>query len=393
MHVPRTGGTAFGRVLSNRFAAGDSIAIYYGDPPSEDQLSRYRYISGHVSMSFPARLRRRPYIVTVLRDPIERALSVYWLYRRFRPRDDSTIQLWDQDPGAYDRRRETIRLARQCSLGELIDRAPQLAREHLGDRQTRMLAGSKPLGRASLQQATAGLDRCDFVGLTNCLVESATWLARRLGWAELGPLPHEGVYPGGPTAHDVPSETLDKLHRLTALDSKLYRQGERSYRQQIREWKQAADPRDPSVAVPDAQPARDLPFDRPIPGGGWNGRERIGNGSSFCWIGSTRRAWVDLEPGPGDRRLLIEIAHVLKGSILEAVRINVDGVRLDHSFATDEAGVLTASAELGQRHLNGDTVRVEIEIPRTARPSEVNPESTDGRELSMAVQRVALVPA
>ncbi len=57
-----------------------------------------------------------------------------------------------------------------------------------------MLSANEPeIGEERLDEALAGLDRCDFVGLSDRLDESADRLARRLGWSELGPIPRTNV--------------------------------------------------------------------------------------------------------------------------------------------------------------------------------------------------------
>jgi hypothetical protein len=77
--------------------------------------------------------------------------------------------------------REWWRLAGECELDELISWAPQVAREYMGNRQARALSGTRA-GEETLEAALDGLERCDFVGLTEKLGESVDWLTRRLGW-------------------------------------------------------------------------------------------------------------------------------------------------------------------------------------------------------------------
>jgi hypothetical protein len=89
--------------------------------------------------------------------------------------------------------------------------------------------------------------------------------------------------------------------------------------------------------------------------------------------------------------VVVEVAHVIERSIGDAIRLAVNGTLLAHELQ-DRHGVLSASVRVAPGTLlPGSTARVEIAVDRTARPCDVNPGSCDCRELSIAVQRVALV--
>jgi hypothetical protein len=161
---------------------------------------------------------------------------------------------------------------------------------------------------------------------------------------------------------------------------------------QVSEWTATDDPTDPSADFPDAAPASDLSFSKPIPGGGWWGREQADGGPSFCWMGESRRAWIDLRSKAGSGRLRVEIPHVMDTAILEDLRIRVNGELVPHRLGESDGGVV-ASAELGGSLLAGPVARVQLEVDRATRPCEANPTSSDTRELSLAVSRVALLPS
>jgi len=93
VHVPRTGGTTlrnvlFGRLstrlksdeiflvdlLSDRYRTG-SVDDFEG--LSSDELRRLRFVSGHAPLRFAEHVPR-PFTFAVLREPVDRSLSVYW---------------------------------------------------------------------------------------------------------------------------------------------------------------------------------------------------------------------------------------------------------------------------------------------------------------------------
>jgi hypothetical protein len=183
---------------------------------------------------------------------------------------------------------------------------------------------------------------------------------------------------------------MDALLELTAIDRELYRHGVRLYEQRLAEWQEAGDQRDGMAEVADAQPVGDVRFEGPIRGGGWVGREQMSDGSSFCWMGDTRRAWVELARDRADS-VVVEIPHALDKGILESLRISVNGTIAPHQL-TERDGVVVARAALPRLRLarrRGPT-RVELEVDRTTRPCDVADDSHDDRQLSIAVRRIAL---
>ena len=389
MHVPRTGGASLTGVLGNRFAAGDCLELYFGPEPDLRDLDRYRHVSGHFDISLTEHFNRPPFVVTVLRDPIERALSTYSSTRSFPP-DYQFQRLLRRGTGAGTRElgREWLRAAREWELGELISRAPEAARHAIGNRQARALCACEP-GEESLEVALKALDRCDFVGLTERLDESVTWLTRRLGWRDLHPLPRHNVTGPGHRRGEVDAETIEALVGLTEVDRELYRRAVERFERQLAEWSSLRDPRDSSVQIPDASPTSDLSFDQAIAGGGWMNRERDEDGSTFCWIGGTRRAWVEMVAGRRASELTIEIPHVLDQAVLEGMRVSIDDRTIPYALSEFD-GVVLATAELTGRRLRRRAMNVSIDLDRSGYPSEVHPGGFDNRELGIAVRRMAM---
>jgi hypothetical protein len=392
VHIRKTGGTSLGRVLSNRFAQDECLRMAHRPEHAGRELDGFRYVSGHVDFSVLGRFRRPPFVVTCLREPIARALSVYSYYRSY-PLEQYAALVSDLGEDAYRRREAAMQLARAHSLDELIEREPEIAREHFGNVQTRVLSGCPPDSNDDrLDLALAAVHRCDVVGLTERLDEMAQWLARRLGWRELGPMPRENVSPVRLRGDDLRPGTLDALRELTALDTELYRHAADRCTRTLADWARAADPADPSADIADAPIRSDVSFDGAIAGGGWLGRERVGEGPWFSWIGAARRAWVDLSAAEGADLVVVEIAHAIEPSVLEGLRLIVNGRRLSHDVRRADGHIAVFSRVPPQVLANRPGIaRVDIAVERTARPCDLDPRSPDQRELSVAVRRVALV--
>ena len=387
--MPKAAGSAFAGVLGNRFAAADCLSIYDDDDPDDAALNAARFVFGHVTMSIADRFERRPFTVTVLRNPIERALSTYSYFRALNPKNEQPgVQLDD----GLERRNEVVPLCKQHSIDEFIRVAPDLAEHYLGNLQARMLCGTR-FGRTdeSLEDALGALHRCDFVGLAERLDESARWLVRRLGWAELTPLPRTNVSDTRLRSEQISPRTMDALLELTSVDRDLYARAVRLYESRLTEWGSLADARDPAAEIGDARAVSDLRFAEPIRGSGWLGREQTEGKPHFCWIGDTATARVDLADDRAARSVVIEIAHVLDSAILQTLRITVNGGTVPHRLTASDGGVI-ASARLRRRFRRRDAgVSVKLAVDHATRPCDVNPRTSDNRELGIGVQRVALV--
>jgi hypothetical protein len=319
----------------------------------------------------------------VLRDPIERALSIYSFFRELdQPR---TPRL------GLERNDAALRFAKEHSLEEFIEAAPEIAEHYLGNWQARMLGG-KRLDRTDerLEDALAGLRRCDFVGLAERQDESIDWLTRRLGWAELTPLPLTNVTRTRLRGDQISPAGMEALLDLTSVDRDLYAEAVRLYERRVAEWQAGADVREGTAEIEDARLVSDLSFGEPIRGSGWLGRERVGDEPHVCWIGHTASARVELADDPAARSLAVEIRHMIDPEVLGTLRITVDGEVVPHRLAESD-GAVVASAPIEPRRDRRDSpLPVELAVDHATRPCDVDPSSDDSRELAIAVRRIAL---
>lgn len=87
LHVPRTGGTSLHHHLAAHFAPHEICPERFSrlDQYSPDQLGNWRFFSGHFNADEIRRIPGPLFIVTILRNPIERLLSNYYFWKRQRP--------------------------------------------------------------------------------------------------------------------------------------------------------------------------------------------------------------------------------------------------------------------------------------------------------------------
>lgn len=87
LHLPRTGGTALHDTWSRAFQPTETCPERFArlHEYSGETIAAYRFFSGHFRFDQFWSIPRPRFLVTVLRDPIERILSLFEYWRSFRP--------------------------------------------------------------------------------------------------------------------------------------------------------------------------------------------------------------------------------------------------------------------------------------------------------------------
>jgi hypothetical protein len=218
LHIPKAGGTTLGEYVYNQARAPDDsdegllnagvLFIPYGFFKEADlrvpehirpTLARtdLRAVVGHFWFGVHEHLRRPSTYVTLLRDPVERVVSLY----------------------------HYLKLDERMSLDEFAAAPP--FREADND-QVRRIAGADPeIGgctRAMLDAAKENLRRhFSVVGVTERFDETLVLLNRRLGWTkEVGSWPRN-VNPARRPTDSLPQSTVDAIRARHALDAELHR--------------------------------------------------------------------------------------------------------------------------------------------------------------------------
>jgi hypothetical protein len=167
-----------------------------------------RLIRGHFDLSIGRLLPADTRFFTLLRDPVERAISHYYHYRRKTA-----------DP--------VHALAMQSTLAEWVSACGLV---EMDNGQTRRLAGemSLPCGQVTpqlLERAKRNLaGRFAVVGLTERFEESLILLHRAFGWP-LYRIDSRNVGSDRPPRAGVNEETLEVIRKHNRFDLELYRFG------------------------------------------------------------------------------------------------------------------------------------------------------------------------
>lgn len=405
VHVPKTAGTSFFGLLGARFAPARTLSLHDMAPVAAEaalqRLDQYDFVHGHVSFDMQRLFPARPFVVTMLREPLERALSAFHYLRSDAVPGPAARHDWSR-AGA---------LAKRTNLAGFIRDHAVAAGWHLGNLQARMLSQDHgpewfdadgfawpPLDRADLDRARENLVACDAFGLTERVPESIELLSHALRTEIIG-------YPGWanrtterPDLQAIEPEARALLEELTEYDRALYRFGAELFERRRRDMlrvllaRQAAGQPVGDDAATTAGSSAFL-FDGPIPGEGWYAPERL-RGVAFSWTGPERECWLMLRsPLGGDgARLEIDVMHALLPEQLRLTTLLVNDWPVPREISAGPMGHrLAATVPAWLLRPPGGANRIGLVVDRVARPCDVVPANIDSRLLGLAISRVALI--
>ena len=406
LRIPKTASTRFTELLSRMFPPSEICLLKSGDVDTKGtllpDLGRYRFVHGHMPYSMVDYFPERPLVFTLLRDPVDRALSAFHYMRQTanRPVRTSYKGVVSQE------------VARQClqasrlTLGEFIRVERAAAEWHLGNIQARLLS----LTAAQLAQFEAGqpdctdlelakmnLAACDAFGLIERMQESKALLTYALGRSQLGEVAWANKTRNRPSRDGIDAETREALEELTGIDRQLYAYArelfEQRYHEMVDSLLRLYNQQAPPAVAPEPEALSSvLLFDTPPPGEGWYAPE-IMDGRWFCWTGFTPESSLLLGTPPGTRfELRLEVLHAAAPENLFNLIVTVNGMQVPvHICLESYCHVVTASLEPGLLRGNGQVNLISLRCPRPVRPCDSDPQNNDSRLLGISVHRAELL--
>lgn len=410
LHIPKTAGTSLRDMLCQRFAPEEVMGLPLEDAGRLKQkiatAHGYRFVHGHVPYAAVDYFQKCPFIFTVLRDPVDRAVSsFYFLQEQCALNQDLAAA------GRISRERANDALkAGQSTLAEFMRTAPKAARRQLGNLQVEFLTcpdvdkrhrydGDYDINVSEKELAIAmeRLSSLDVFGLRERLPEFATWLAHALQTRPFSGLAHINQTRSRPVTTGIDADTLAALRDLTFFDRKLYVFACELFEHHIAAMARelGAGPVGPSAdAVPIGKKPLPASFTAgtPIPGEGWYAPEYDGD-RWVNWTGPSRESWIDLgSPSGAEAALRIEVKHVLKQELLHGIELLVNGAKLNPEISHGPAGH-TIFAPVPREYLQeSKSNRITLRLPGVCCPCELDSRNYDSRALGIAIHRIELVP-
>jgi hypothetical protein len=226
LHIPKTAGTTLHRIIERQYPPEQ---IYSFDEThdfddfqslTEARKARIRVFKGHMIFGLHELIPEPSTYCTVLRDPVERAISNYH-FARHTPQHHHYNLITSQN----------------LSLeGYLESKAAPM----MDNGQTRMLSGGwyiLPFGECTdqvLEAAKANLrERFAVVGLAERFDETLLLLKQAFCWRNVFYV-RQNVASSRPRKADLPRATLDIVEKYNQLDAELYRHALTLFDEQVR---------------------------------------------------------------------------------------------------------------------------------------------------------------
>lgn len=235
LHIPKCGGTSLSEVLKTNFKPKE-VCPHISDALSrqpQKELAKWRYFSGHYSKSSIDCVPGPKKVVTLLRDPNARVLSLYYFWRAHR---DDYIE--KHNLGGP-------RLARKMDLLSFLESEDLAITRSIRNTMTRTLIANLVSTTAigfpgrdigfTIETALTNLQRFNFVAFTETLDEDVALMTRMFGLEPADKAPRSNTFESfsmrdamEPVERETMTPAIEKaLNRATRLDRELY---ERAFR-------------------------------------------------------------------------------------------------------------------------------------------------------------------
>lgn len=215
MHIPKAAGTSVNSAFFSLYDESRICPARYEPEFKEIDKSDYDFFTGHIGFNLAKDLGAQ--VFCLLRDPIDRFISVYYYWR----------QLYEKEK----RRQWGPVTANALSLEEFVERFDEVAlTEEFYNRMTWQVASSFHISERRrlvattrtdlLEQATANLRKCAVVGRTEDMPRFVADCREVLGVElEVG---QENVTARRPRYSEVSLDVRRKIARWVQLDLELY---------------------------------------------------------------------------------------------------------------------------------------------------------------------------
>jgi hypothetical protein len=382
-HISKTAGTTLYSILDLHFASHEIL------PAStfpqllavrEEKRTGYRLYRGHFGWMLPEILGISCVGMTMLREPIRRALSNFEHGQRAQ----------EMFPG--------------LPLDEFFEDR-QGFRDFFEDHHVRNLMPLEifralpPDERVGL--AWKNLESLSFFGIVERFEESMMLLAHTFGWPLATGAQRLNVTPEASRikrpSEEIRPDILARIEELNRGDVSLYARANALFDRRIHAMQRELLEEvslDRYRRGPITFPYR-LSLSQAVPGTGWHGHEDLEGkyGVAFRWTGPGTESTLHLRL-PTDRDVTFEmvIVNAIAEDVLDSLRLRVNGAPVPLIFAERSGTWARMQGTVPRRVLGNDSGLAVLTFctARTASPQELDPSNPDYRRLGVAVSEITL---
>ncbi|MFN8529325.1 MAG: sulfotransferase family 2 domain-containing protein [Anaerolineae bacterium] len=337
LHIPKTAGLTLRLILENLFG---KQAIYPATFRYElpfypiRNIRDYQLYYGHLDYAFWEPYRDDLSAFSILRNPVQRVLSVY--YHAARANADEERRLGNHE--------NVVRIQVIQTLGlenTITSDHPMVLPQIRNGQARRLISHDRDPVNDSLsddelfERAREHLDQLDFVGLTERFQESLDLLSYTLGWLRIENYETLNAAPAAQIQRQIPQSLLDTIHEYNQADLRLYdyacKRFEQRYQAMMHDLLEKAHNRRLSAQVTPAPKQTLMPRQLYRTGDGWYVPEQDADREvdrEWCWMGEN--ACIRFLAYPGKSLLLVvHMGHVIDSSVLTSLEVRLEGRRLD----------------------------------------------------------------
>jgi hypothetical protein len=403
LHIPKTAGTTLISILDSFF---DYDTIYPEQlwhnllKNRSTNFSRFRLIRGHFGYGLCRLLPKKPVIMTMLRNPVDRHISGS---PRFEDLQTRQIGL---DP-------DILSITKSWGHEDLANfKYPKVLQKT-----------SKKVSRDKLlEDAKTRLSEFEFVGISERFEDSMFLLFFTFGWRPIHNIWKLNVASKTIRKTELSKKTLDRILDSNQLDLKLYEFGKEIFEDrfnkmmeylnnQYYESKYSKFSSQKSLLlmlekhyekqITDSQLTQvekiDYDFQQKMFGSGWYFREIIPEiQMAYRWTGPEKISTIDF-PLITNHDIIIQfrvMREVVPG-IIKSLKFKVNDIPIEikklyeKSGNTVFEGFVPKSVLMGKKHFT----RLCFEIDKTINPHDINSRDPTDRPLGIAIDRIKIMPS
>ena len=380
LHIPKTAGTTLYAILDTHFASGDicpwNTRPYLQDIPQE-QWQGFQLYRGHFGTEFAEFLGQQPITMTMLRDPVDSAISALHHERRAPVVHDTVL-----------RGEEVLDFVRGPRVANVVS---DRIRRHLVP-DNRQLSEDE-----SVERAVKALDECAFVGITERFAESMALLAHTMGWTPPGIVQNLNVRPRSQAV--LPPDAVEIVRSHVGAEDRVYEHARCLFESRLAtmhyDLLDLEHRRRRS-----REPARNhvqLRFDEVLPGHGWHGLEDLQGlvPFPFRWSGPGAESTLDFRlRADRDLQLRVHMVNAVSLETLASLTLHANDCLIPLEAKHQDGLEVIAEGTLPAHVIARDPelTRLRFCVDRTRSKHSIDSSDPDTRLLGVCFSELQIAP-